>query len=161
MSVLLNRFVREERGLAATELALVTPLFLLMFLSATELGNMIYYSITVEKGMRSAITYAARNQVPLSDDAKDNIVSLTRTGTMDPNAPLLVRGYAEPEASVTVTTQNYTKTMSGQSEDIDVEVIILTVDVPYVPLLPFVTEKFIGTFDPTIKLTHMQAIFGD
>ncbi len=157
----LNSFRRQESGVAATELALVTPLFLLMFLSATELGNMIYYSITVEKGMRSAITYAARNQVPLSDEVKTNIVNLARTGTMDAGAPVLVRGYDEPEASVTLTTEQFTKTMSGQSADIEVEVIILSIHVPYVPLLPAVTENFIGLFDPSINLTHMQAIFGD
>lgn len=161
MSGLLNKFLKREKGIASLELALVTPVFLMMFLSVTELGNMIYYSITVEKGMRSAITYAARNNFPLTDEVKASTVNLARTGGLDGTDPPLVAGYGKAEASVIISTKAYQKAISGQSEDVDVPVVVLTVAVPYVPLMKFVTENFFGDFNPTIRLTHEQAMIGD
>lgn len=161
MCGLLNRFVKRETGIASTELALVTPIFLLLFLSVTELGNMIYYSIAVEKGMRSAVTYAARNDFPLTADVIANTINLARTGGLDGTDPPLVAGYATPEASVVISTKTYQKAVSGQSENVDVPVVVLTVAVPYVPLMKFVTENFFGNFNPTIRLTHEQAMIGD
>lgn len=161
MCDLLNRFFKQERGVAATELALVTPIFLMLFLSVTELGNMIYYSITVEKGMRSAVTYAARNQFPLSNEVIANTINLARTGSLDPNAPPLVAGFEKVNPGVVVSTKKYQKGMTGQSADVDVPVVVLTVAVPYVPLMKFVTENFFGNFNPTINLTHEQAMIGD
>lgn len=161
MSGLLNRFLRHERGVAATELALVTPIFLMLFLSVTELGNMIYYSITIEKGMRSAVTYAARNEFPLEPDVLANTENLARSGSLNPSAPPLVAGYADPASSIEITTKTYQKAMTGQSEDVDVPVVVLSVAVPYVPLMKFVTENFFGDFNPTIRLTHEQAMIGD
>lgn len=158
---LLNRFFRHEKGIAATELALVTPIFLMLFLSVTELGNMIYYSITIEKGMRSAVTYAARNKFPLDPAVIANTENLARTGSLDPNAPPLVAGFANPSSSVTISTKSYQKTMTGQSADVNVPVVVLSVSVPYVPLMKFVTENYFGNFNPTIKLTHEQAMIGD
>ena len=161
MFALLNRLLRRQDGIAATELGLVTPVFLLLFLSVTELGNMIYYSITIEKGMRSAVTYAARNEFPLTQTVIDNTVNLARTGALDPSAPPLVAGYADPAANVTVSTKQYQQTIGGQSADVDVPVVVLSVAVPYVPLMKFVTENFFGDFNPTIRLTHEQAMIGD
>ena len=155
MYALLNRFLRQQNGVAATEFALVTPIFLLMFLSVTELGNMLYYSISIEKGMRSGVTYAARNHVPLSEEVITNTISLTRTGALpSADAPNLVRGYGMDEATVVVSTHEFNQ------GNISVTVIKLNVDVPYVALIPGITNEIIGE-TPSIKLTHEQAIIGD
>lgn len=161
MSGLLNRFLRREQGIAATELALVTPIFLLLFLSVAELGHMIYYSITVEKGLRSAVTYAARNDFPLSQDVIDNTVNIARTGGLDGTDPVLVAGYAQASSSVDLSTKTYQKTFTGQIEPVNVPVVVVRVSVPYVPLMKLVTENFFGDFNPTITLTHEQAMIGD
>ena len=161
MYALLNRFLRRQNGVAAIEFAMVTPVFLLMFLSVTELGNMIYYSIAIEKGMRSGVTYAARNHVPLTDEVIANAISLARTGAFpSANAPNLVVGYGKAAASVDVSTSTFQQAVPGPGEDVDVAVIRLEVNVPYIPLLPGITNKIIGD-DPTINLVHEQAIIGD
>ncbi len=158
---LLNRFLREQKGVAAVELALVTPVFLLMFLSVTELGNLIYYAITIEKGMRSGVTYAARNHVPLTEDVVDSAISLAKTGAFpSAEAPFLVKGYAREEAKVVITTKQFESNISGPGENLDVTIITLSVEVPYVPLLPGFTSEIIG-YEPMIKLAHEQAIIGD
>ncbi len=158
---LLNRFLRRKDGVAAVEFALVTPVFLMMFLSVTELGNMIYYSIAIEKGMRSGVTYAARNHVPLTDEVIANSVSLAKTGAfLSADAPYLVAGYGEAEASVEISTSTFQQALSGPGEDLEVVVIRLEVNVPYVPLLPGLTNKIIGDH-PSISLVHEQAIIGD
>jgi Flp pilus assembly pilin Flp len=161
MYALLNRFLRQQNGVAATEFALVTPIFLLMFLSVTELGNMIYYSISIEKGMRSGVTYAARNHVPLSEEVIVNTISLTRTGAFpSAGAPVLVKGYGMEAATVEISTSTFEQKIEGQGEDIAVTIIKLNVDVPYVALIPGITGGIIGE-TPSIKLTHEQAIIGD
>ncbi len=159
MYALLNRFLRRRDGVAAVEFAMVTPVFLLMFLSVTELGNMIYYSIAIEKGMRSGVTYAARNNVPLTEEVIANSVSLAKTGAFPAtNAPYLVAGYGESGASVDVSTSTFTDKVNGT--DINVVVVRLEVNVPYVPLLPGITDEILGG-DPSINLVHEQAIIGD
>ncbi len=159
---LLNRFLREQKGVAAVELALVTPVFLLMFLSVTELGNLIYYAITIEKGMRSGVTYAARNSIPLTETVVHNAVSLARTGAFpSAEAPILVGGYAKDAAKVEISTHQFQKSMTGKVADINVTVITLSVEVPYVPLLPGFTSDILGGYEPIIKLAHEQAVIGD
>ncbi len=161
MYALLNRFLRRQNGVAATEFAMVTPIFLLMFLSVTELGNMIYYSIAIEKGMRSGVTYAARNHVPLTEEVIANAISLAKTGAFpSANAPYLVAGYGKCSPCVEISTSQFQQNVTGPGEDVNVAVISLTVNVPYVALLPGITGKIIGN-DPSITLVHEQAIIGD
>ena len=161
----LKQFLRLERGVAAIELALVMPIFMIMFLSATEIGNMIYYSTTIEKGMRSAITYAARTAdtlaaATISDEDLVIIENIARTGSLT-GGTSLVAGYDEAESKVTITTHEFTQAVPGQSEDINVTVVSIAVEVPYVPLMDFVTESYFGEFAPVIHLTHEQAMVGD
>ena len=160
---LLNKFIRGEDAVAAVELALSTPIFMLLFLSVTELGHMIWYSSTIEKGMRSGVTYAARNTIPLTEAVKTNTISLARTGGFDSNGAALVSGYRDGQDwSITVDdTKTYTETISGQSEDIYVTVVVLSVHVPYVPLMTFVSEEYLGALGVAVELTHEQAIIGD
>jgi len=163
---LLNKFRREEGGIAVTELAVVTPIFLLMFLSTIELGHMIYYSITVEKALRSAVTYAGRNEQYTADviAATKNIV---KTGEPDGTGPYLVRGSSDPDASVTFSTSDYTGSLTG-SKTFTTTVVSVTADVPYVPvvdvLIPALEYLMKSQFRHGkifITLTHEQAMIGD
>lgn len=160
------RFLKREDGIAATELALVTPIFLLLFLSMIELGHMIYYSVTVEKALRSAATYVGRNE-DLTAAVITATENIAKTGNPGGGA-YLVKGWADPDASVSVTQSTFTATMSGQSQDINETVYHVTVNVPYVPvvgvLVPALeylmhTSFYHGKY--MIVLTHDQALIGD
>lgn len=165
----LNRFRKREDGIAAVELGLATPVFLLMFLSVTELGHMIYYSIAIEKGMRSGVTYAARNKLDLITDPVQLMMieiktrNLTMTGTMDGSGDFLVPGYemalAEGQTPVTYKVVQFTSTVGGVT--VSVPIVTLSVKVPYVPLVPFITRAWTQTPETWIELEHEQAVIGD
>jgi hypothetical protein len=166
MFALLNDFIRDEDGIAVTELAVVTPIFLLMFLSTIELGHMIYYSITVEKGLRSAVTYAGRVEEHNADtiQATKNIVM---TGEPSGDRPFLVKGWEEPGASVTVEQHYFTQDLTGSDALVET-VVTVTADVPYVPVvnvlipaLEYLMKSQFREGELYITLTHEQAIIGN
>lgn len=163
---LLNRFRRNEKGIAVTELAMVTPVFLLMFLSTIELGHMIYYSITVEKGLRSAVTYAGRvegHTVETIQNTKNIVMTGSPTGT----DPYLVRGWEKAGAQVIFDQSTFTQNITG-SDDLSASVVSITADVPYVPVvgvlvpaLEFLMRSQFRDGELYITLTHEQAIIGN
>lgn len=164
---LLNKFRRSEDGIATTELAVVTPIFLLMFLSSIELGHMIWYSITVEKGLRSAVTYAGRVEEHDAESIQ-NTKNIVMTGGPSGTAPYLVKGWNDPEASVTFAQRVYTQPMNAGSEDIAEVVTSVTADVPYVavvgvfvPALEYMMKSSFRHDKIFITLTHEQAIIGN
>jgi len=163
---LLNKFRSDEKGIAVTELALVTPVFLLMFLSTIELGHMIYYSITIEKALRSAVTYAGRNEAhpPEVITATQNIV---RTGDPKGLDPYLVRGWEDSDAKVVFSTHTYTQDLGG-NKSFSETVVSVTADVPYVPVvgmlvpaLEYLMKSQFRSGKLFITLTHEQAIIGN
>lgn len=52
---------RDNRGAALVELALITPIFLLLMMGSVELGRIAYYSIEVENAARAGAAYASFN----------------------------------------------------------------------------------------------------
>ncbi|MBE9556982.1 MAG: pilus assembly protein [Proteobacteria bacterium] len=164
---LLNKFRRNEDGVAITELAVVTPIFLMMFLSTIELGHMIYYSITIEKGLRSGVTYAGRVEAHTPTTIQ-NTKNIVKTGTPSGTDPFLVRGWENAGSSVTFTETTFAAAMSGKGADLEARVVHVTADVAYVPvvgvLIP-VLERLMKTQfrkgDLYITLTHEQAIIGN
>lgn len=168
MMGLLHKFRRREDGIASVELALVTPVFLLLFLSVIEVGHMIYYSITVEKALRSAATYVGRHE-ELTADVISQTEWVAKTGR--PNgtaADYVVGGWAKANSSVEIATAHYTATMTGQSEDVNETVYTVTVKVPYVPVidvlipaLNYLLEKGVYDGEYIIELHHDQAMIGN
>lgn len=163
---LFNKFRREEGGIAVTELAVVTPIFLLMFLSTIELGHMIYYSITVEKALRSAVTYAGRNEA-FTTTVIDNTKNIVKTGEPSGTGPYLVRGWEDPDASVQFSTHQYTQDLGG-NKTFSETVISVTADVPYVPVvdvlipaLEYLMKTQFRSGKLFITLTHEQAMIGN
>ena len=162
----IRKFIKRENGIAAVELALVTPVFLLLFLSMIELGHMIYYSITVEKALRSAATYAGRNE-ELTTAVITATENIAKTGNPE-GGEYLVKGWADPDAAVTVTDSEFTYAMTGPGDDVVETVYHVTVSVPYVPVVDVLvpaleylmrTSFYNGKY--MIVLTHDQAMIGD
>jgi Flp pilus assembly protein TadG len=150
------------------KLALVTPVFLMLFLSMIELGHMIYYSITVEKALRSAATWAGRNE-ELTAAVITATENIAKTGNPNGTADdYLVKGWEDSDASVTVVESTYTETMTGQSENINETVYSITVSVPYVPVvdvlvpaLEYLMKTSFQNGKYMIVLTHDQAMIGN
>ena len=157
---LARKFLKPEGGIAAIELALVTPIFLMLFLSMIELGHMIYYSVTVEKALRSAVTWVGRNEV-LTADVIASTENIARTG-QPTGGEYLVKGWADPIADVQVSSHQF---IDG---DIEETVYTVSVSVPYVPvvdmLVPALEYLMSTSFQEgkyMIVLTQEQALIGN
>ena len=53
--------VRDNRGAALVELALTTPLFLLLMMGSLEIGRVAYYAVEVENAARAGASFGAVN----------------------------------------------------------------------------------------------------
>ena len=68
-------FAREERGAQLVELAIVLPIFLMMFGAAAEFGRYFYEYTTLDKAARAGSRYLATAAVNTNEDKKaKNIV---------------------------------------------------------------------------------------
>ncbi len=65
-----KRFARDERGTQLIELAIVLPLFLMVFGAAAEYGRYFYEYTTLDKAARAGSRYLATAAVNGSEDAK-------------------------------------------------------------------------------------------
>ena len=59
LQMLLRRFERDENGTTVVELAVVMPLFLLLFFGLIDFGRMAFHYVTAEKAMQVAARVAA------------------------------------------------------------------------------------------------------
>jgi len=82
----LKRFLREERGVQLAELAIVMPLFLLLFGATAEFGRYFYEYTTLAKASRVAARYLATATVNAASDsaAKNLVVYGNTSGTGTP-----------------------------------------------------------------------------
>ena len=66
----LNRFARDERGTQLIELAIVLPIFLMVFGAAAEFGRYFYEYTTLDKAARAGSRYLTNKAVSGTEDAK-------------------------------------------------------------------------------------------
>ncbi len=53
--------LRDNRGAALVELALVTPIFILLMMGSAEVGRVAYYAIEVENAARAGASFGSVN----------------------------------------------------------------------------------------------------
>lgn len=105
----LCRLIADRRASAATEMALVTPLLLLLMFGSFDLGYYFLSEHVVQKGVRDAARYASRLSIdnyPACDptaDAELRIQRVARTGSPDGTTARLQGWTADSMTSVTVT----------------------------------------------------------
>lgn len=110
--------VEDTHGAAAAEMALVTPLLVILLFGGFELGHYFYSQQVVTKAVRDGSRYAARlgfadyTGCAAATGAADKIKLVTRTGTLLSSAPPLVRGWTDP-STITVSVSCDTTTMTG------------------------------------------------
>lgn len=150
-----NSLRRDERGLAAVELAFLTPVLLAVLLIATDFGRLYYESALVERGLRAGALFAARTETPLSNADKTTAENLVKRGTVDTTAPYLVDGWSKTGASFTLQSSSYD--VSGES----LPVLTLTARVPFEPIFPTLFQYLGFNDDFVIQLTHVQSYVDD
>lgn len=97
----LHTFRRDERGVQLVELAVVLPLFLMLFAATAEFGRYFYEYTTVAKASRVAARFLVTAKVSAANDttAKNLVVYGNTAGT---GTPIL---YGLSTANVQITRQ--------------------------------------------------------
>src|SRR5216684_1294972 len=82
----LRRFGRKERGTQLVELAIVLPIFILLFAATAEFGRYFYEYTTLAKAARVGARYLATAAVNSAEDtnAKNIVVYGNSAGTGNP-----------------------------------------------------------------------------
>jgi len=83
---LLQRFHRDDRGIQLVELAIVIPIFLMLFAATAEFGRYFYEYTTVAKAARVGARYLSTAGVNSANDttAKNLVVYGNAAGTGSP-----------------------------------------------------------------------------
>ena len=113
--------LRDRRGAAAAEMALVAPLLIGLMLGSVEIGNFFWNQHTLEKGARDGARYAARQSMSNysactgapAGTVVDDTKTIVRTGTLDSNANALLPNWTDATFSVTMSCSTSLTTASG------------------------------------------------
>ena len=103
-------FLRDTRGAAAAEMALMIPVLLIFMFVGFEAGHYFYTEHKVIKAVREGARYGGRlswANFPcggaISGTAESQIITVTRTGTTDDTAPPRVPGMETSDITVSFT----------------------------------------------------------
>lgn len=153
--------LRDDRGSAAVELALVTPIFLALAFGAYDLGNYFLSEHVVVKAVRDGARYASRRGFTeftcstVSTDVVDKTRNLARTGTVVSGGIARLAGWTSATTITVSATCNTTGTYSGIYAGVATGVPIVTVTavVPYTSLF-----KHFGITTATITLNAASQV---
>jgi Flp pilus assembly protein TadG len=116
MRVRLASFMRDCSGVAAAEMALVTPLLIVLLFGAFESGNYFWNEHIVIKGVRDGARFAGRQSFDkfscaavTNTTALAAIKNLTRTGQASGGTARL-SGWTDSQVTVTVSCDSGTTT---------------------------------------------------
>ncbi len=151
--------LKDRRGNAMVEFALVLPVILLILGGLVDIGRLFYQADALEKALRDGATFAARSQLPLSQEAIEKTANLIKTGTLSGNGALLLPGWQNGSGELDIETVSV-PVMDPLGQQEMVPVIRLRASVPAQPLLPGIWALF-GQENFTIEASHEQAYLGN
>jgi Flp pilus assembly protein TadG len=111
-------YLRDARGTAAAEMALMLPLLVMLIFGTFEGGYFLWSEHKVVKGVRDGARYAARQNFTdficstntIDPTVVDDVKNLTRTGTADGSGNDAVPGWTNADISVTLSCDDATDT---------------------------------------------------
>jgi Flp pilus assembly protein TadG len=98
----ISRLAREERGAQLVELAIVLPIFLMLFGAAAEFGRYFYEYTTLDKAVRAGSRYLATAAVSAEEDKR--AINIVVYGNPEGTGTPIVKG---------LTTENVKISRSG------------------------------------------------
>lgn len=142
----LRSIMNDRSGVAAAEMAMVTPLLLVLMFGTFEMGKYFMDMHVVAKGARDGARFAARQpflEMPCNGTATDeaDIKDLVRTGTTTDGAAPRLHYWTNP-ATITVTitcdsTAAYTTSGIYTNATGGARRVTVTAIVPYATLFGF------------------------
>ncbi len=149
--MIFHALLRDRRGAAAAEMALVIPLLLAIMIGSVELGHFMYNEHILAKAVRDGARYAARQGFANFDcsgepsaTVRDNTRELVQTMLLSDGDDRMVNWAA---TSITVTEDchtsatniaNSTENMSGIYDELALAgapVVRVSAQVPYTPVI--------------------------
>lgn len=127
----LNKFLRDRRGAAAAEFALILPVFISMMFGSMEFSVLLYSYSSMQTAARDAARQVAVNSLTPTEAKNklaakmpkwmsgDTTVSITQTAPADPSSNIIQVNVSVPanQASpITLFTRGTTWTLSTQAE---------------------------------------------
>jgi hypothetical protein len=161
-----SRLLADRAASSAAEMALVTPLLLILMFGTFELGYYFLSEHVVQKAVRDAARYAAR--LPMSDypsctpssTAQTQIQRVARTGSPDGSAPRRLEGWTDDTMTTIALTCDTSGTYTGIYTDFPggVPVVTVSASVPYLSLF-----GRMGLPAPSLQLNarSQSAVFGE
>ena len=107
----LRSFLRDRRGTAAVEMALMLPVVMALLFGGMEGGYYFWSEHRVVKAVRDGARYAGRQSFDqyscsgssVTTATATQIKNLTRTGTLDASAAPFIPGWADGDTTLTVS----------------------------------------------------------
>lgn len=165
-----HRLWIDRRAAAAVEMALVTPLLIILMFGAMELGKYFLDQHMVVEAVRDGARFAARqdfDSMPCAGTAgnETQIKNLVRTGTTDGTGTPRIF-YWTNNSTITVSIDCYANTGGGGTTTIysgvyegktTVPQVTVAASVPYVPLLGAIGFETSGLF---LNASNQAAVAG-
>lgn len=144
------RLMRDRRGAAAAEMALVMPLLLVIMIGSVELGHFMYNEHILAKAVRDGARYAARQGFANYDcsgepsaTVRDNTRELVQTMVLSGGADRMVNLAAttidvQERCVASATGLSSTENMSGIYDELALggaPVVRVSATVPYTPVI--------------------------
>jgi Flp pilus assembly pilin Flp len=152
-----SKFLRSRKGNISIEFGLTLPFLALMLAGTVEYGRLIQQKTIVEKAVHAGALLAARSSLPLDAAQLTVITNVIQTGGTDGSGPFLVDGWGDGAATITIDDSS--TVFNDVSGVVDLPVIIITVSVPFDPLMPGLMSNF-GFNNLKVSVTHEQAYLG-
>ena len=155
--------LKDTRGQALIEFALLAPLFFILVFGIVDLGWMFYVNLTMQHAVREGTRYAVTGRRDLGEDRRDALIAKIRSASMglyDKNLHVP----KEPRIAVLspgdLSFENYTgaATEGDPGTGNDIIVVSLTYTAPFLtPVLkPFISG---GEYTFTVKSTMTNEPF--
>ena len=114
----LRRFRSDTAGAVAAEMALMTPMLLVLMFAGFEAGHYFWSEHKAIEGVRAGVRYAERLPMTTVCPATGsvdpavltNIRNMARTGKLATNASPLVPGWTDGQVTVTISCGTYLST---------------------------------------------------
>jgi Flp pilus assembly protein TadG len=140
---MIRRFLNNQAGAAAAEMALVTPLLMILMFGSFEMGKFFWDYHIVTKAVRDGARYASRQSFDNFDCAAatvaagvvTNTQNLTRTSQIASGGSSRVAGWTDANSVEVEMRPDTSGTYAGFYTGLDcVPVVIVTATVPYTSL---------------------------
>ena len=152
----LRSILRDDRGAALAEAAIVLPVFLLLVGGVYEFGFFLYQEQLATSGVEDAARYLALVSNPTSAISQIEAKNLAVSGSLN-GGPSRVNGWSTSDISVNVDTVDNSEGTYSSSSGPPVQVVTVSTSFPD-PTLGFFTLLHIRP--PTISVSHQERVLG-